>query len=139
MKALLDTSVLVAAFLADHVHHAPSLELFVRGKKAESFCAARSMAELYATLTRLPGKHRVSGENALLLLAQVRERLHTGQSSGNENYAAIEQACAMGVTGGAVYDALIANCALKAKAEILYTWNVRHFEQLGIVRRVQTP
>ena len=139
MKALLDTSVLVAAFLADHVHHPPSLEIFVRCKKAETFCAAHSMAELYATLTRLPGKHRVSGENAMLLLAQVRERLTPVALSGKEYYATLEQACAMGVAGGAVYDALIASCALRAKAEILYTWNVRHFEQLGIVRRVQTP
>jgi predicted nucleic acid-binding protein len=139
LKALLDTSILVAAFLGDHVHHASSLELFVRGEKRETFCAAHSMAELYATLTRLPGKHRVSGENALLLLAQVRERLTPVTLNGSEYCAAIEQACAIGVTGGAVYDALIASCGLKAKAEILYTWNVRHFEQLGIVRRVQTP
>ena len=139
MKALVDTSVLVAAFLADHVHHSPSLEIFLRCKKQESFCAAHTLAELFASLTRLPGKHRVSGENAMLLLAQVRERLTPIALSEKEYYAAIEHASAMGVTGGAIYDALIASCALKAKAEILYTWNVRHFEQLGIVRRVQTP
>ena len=36
-----------------------------------------------------------------------------------------------GIVGGAVYDGLVAACALKAGADRLYTWNVRHFDQLG--------
>lgn len=48
---------------------------------------------------------------------------------------------AAGVIGGAVYDALIARCALKAGADIIYTWNLSHFTRLGpeIARRVRTP
>ncbi len=30
MKAFLDTSVLVATFYADHEHHRPSIDLFLR-------------------------------------------------------------------------------------------------------------
>jgi predicted nucleic acid-binding protein len=44
--------------------------------------------------------------------------------------------------GGTVYDALLARCALKVRAEVLYTWNVKHFQQLGleeIVKRIRTP
>jgi predicted nucleic acid-binding protein len=33
--------------------------------------------------------------------------------------------------GGAVYDGLVAACALKAGANHLYAWNVRHFDLLG--------
>jgi predicted nucleic acid-binding protein len=43
------------------------------------------------------------------------------------------------VAGGAIYDALLAGCALKAKAEILYTWNVRHFQRFTTLLRVETP
>ena len=48
---------------------------------------------------------------------------------------------ALGVTGGGIYDALLGHCALKAKAEIIYTWNVKHFKRLGpeIAGRVTTP
>jgi predicted nucleic acid-binding protein len=53
--------------------------------------------------------------------------------------AAIEQAAQAGIAGGAVYDALIARCALKAKAQTLYTWNVRHFQRLGADLHVHTP
>ena len=139
MKALLDTSVLVAAFLADHTHHIASLNLFLRFKKDEAGCGAHTLAELYSTMTRLPGKHRVSAENAMLFLAQTRERLTVVTLTGNEYYDAIQSASAKGVTGGTIYDALLASCALKAKAEILYTWNVRHFQRLGVLRRVETP
>jgi predicted nucleic acid-binding protein len=37
----------------------------------------------------------------------------------------------LGLAGGAVYDALIARAALKAKAERLLTLNPAHFRRLG--------
>jgi hypothetical protein len=48
-----------------------------------------------------------------------------------EYYETIEQVSALAITGGALYDALIACCALKAKADMISTWNVKHFQQLG--------
>ncbi len=30
-------------------------------------------------------------------------------------------------TGAIIYDALILACARKARAEVIYTWNVKHF------------
>jgi predicted nucleic acid-binding protein len=35
------------------------------------------------------------------------------------------------IVGGSVYDGLVAACALKARANHLYTWNARHFNLLG--------
>jgi predicted nucleic acid-binding protein len=54
VKAFLDTSVPIATFYADHEHHAPSIELFLRFAKHESCCGAHSLAEVYATLTSMP-------------------------------------------------------------------------------------
>ena len=51
VKAFLDTSVLVATFYADHEHHRPSIDLFLRFRKEEACCAAHSLAEVYVTLT----------------------------------------------------------------------------------------
>ena len=142
MKALFDTSVLVPTFLGDHEHHQASLDVFLRFEKRQACCAAHSLAEVYATLTRMPGKYRVSCEQAMLFLAEIRQRLTLVALDGDEYYATIERASALGVMGGTVYDALLARCALKARAEILYTWNVKHFQQLGlgeIVKRIRTP
>ena len=40
-----------------------------------------------------------------------------------------------------MYDALIAACALKAEADVLYTWNIGHFLLLGdeVARKLRTP
>ena len=142
MKALFDTSVLVPTFLGDHEHHEASLDVFLRFEKRQACCAAHSLAEVYATLTRMPGKYRVSCEQAMLFLAEIRQRLTLVALDEEEYYATIEQASALGVMGGTVYDALLARCALKARAETLYTWNVKHFQQLGleeVIKRIRTP
>lgn len=57
MKAFLDTSVLVATFYADHEHHSPSIDLFLRFGKKYACCGAHSLAEnsLVLTLDRVAG------------------------------------------------------------------------------------
>jgi len=141
LKALFDTSVLVAAFLGDHEHHEASLDAFLRLDKPQACCAAHSLAEVYATLTRMPGKYRVAGEHAMLFLGEIRQRLTLVALDAEEYYGAVEQASARGVVGGTIYDALVASCALKAKADTLYTWNVRHFQQFSgeMIKRIKTP
>ena len=74
MKAFLDTSILVPVFYGDHQHHEASLDLFLRFDKRQACCGAHSLAELYASLTRMPGKHRVTGEQAMIFLATVNDR-----------------------------------------------------------------
>lgn len=131
MRVFFDTSVLVAAFLEDHEHHERSFRAFAGSDRKRACCAAHSLAEIYSTLTRMPGRIRLSGEQVLLLLESIRERLALIALSGDEYYAAIGKAADAGVTGGTIYDAMIAQCALKAKADTLYTWDTRHFEQFG--------
>ena len=141
MKALLDTSVLVAAFLGDHENHDASLDLFLRYGKREGCCAAHSLAEVYSTVTRLPGKHRVSGDQANLLLGEIGRNLTVVALSDVEYFDAIARASAAGVVGGAIYDALIGACARKARVDTLYTWNPRHFQAPGLsfAKRIRTP
>ncbi len=141
MKAFLDTSVLVASFYGDHEHHEASIHLFLRFRKDQVCCAAHSLSEVYSTLTGMPGAHRVSGDEALLFLENVRERMTTVALSDQEYFDAIASAAANGVSGGGIYDALLGHCALKAKAERLYTWNASHFRRLGpgIADRVSLP
>ena len=141
MKWFFDTSVLIPTFLEDHEHHESSLRAFLKADRRSACCAAHSLAEVYATLTRLPGRHRLSGEQVLLFLENIRERLALVTLDHEEYFAAVRQAAAAGIVGGAVYDAILAHCALKSHAEIIYTWNVKHFEQMGpeIARRAKMP
>src|ERR1700686_3660786 len=131
MKGFFDTSVLVPVFYGDHVHHRASLDLFIQFDKSTGCCGAHSLAEVYSTLTRMPGKHRISGEQAMLFINNIRERLSIIALGGDEYADALQASAARGIIGGAIYDAMLAHCALKAKAEAIYTWNTRHYTQWG--------
>jgi predicted nucleic acid-binding protein len=141
MKGFFDTSVLVPVFYGDHVHHQSSLALFIQFDKSTGCCGAHNLAEVYSTLTRMPGKHRISGEQAMLFIGSVRERLAIIALSDNEYADALEASASLGVVGGNIYDALLAHCAMKAKADTIYTWNSRHYTQCGpqVTRRLRTP
>ncbi len=141
MKAFFDTSVLVPVFYGDHVHHKASLDLFIQFRKSTGCCGAHSMAEVYSTLTRMPGKHRISAEQAMLFIGSIRERLSIVALDGEEYVEALEASAACGIVGGGIYDAMLAYCAIKARAETIYSWNSRHYGLCGteVTRRLRTP
>ena len=141
MKGFFDTSVLVPLFYRDHVHHGPSQELFIQFNQSTGCCGAHSLAEVYATLTRMPGKRRISGEQAMLFIGNIRERLSMVALSSEEYAAALQASAARGIVGGAIYDAMLAHCALKSQAQAIYTWNTRHYALCGleIAGRLRTP
>ena len=141
MKAFLDTSVLVPVFYGDHEHHAASMDVFTRHGKKEAACGAHSLVEVYSALTRMPGKHRISGDQAMLFVGNIRERLTVVGLTPDEHFEMLQSNADLGVTGGAIYDALLASCALKSGAEKLYTWNLRHYGQFGpkVTPLLQTP
>ena len=141
MKAFLDTSVLVATFYADHEHHAPSIEVFLRFDKKNACCGAHSLAEVYAILTGMPAPRRVSGHEALLFLGDIRNHLTLVALNELEYFQVAAASAEAGLAGGAIYEAILGRCALKAKAQVIYTWNVKDFMRLGpdIGSRVNTP
>ena len=74
MKRFFDNSVLVPVFYADHPHHAFSAKLFPEAGK-DDFCAPRTLGEVYATLTGLPLRPRITGPEGIGIVKQKRERL----------------------------------------------------------------
>lgn len=141
MKGFFDTSVLVPVFYVNHVHHEASFALFLRFDKSTGCCGAHSLAEVFSTLTRMPGKHRISSAQAMLFVGSICERLSLVSLDGEEYAKALGAAAALGVVGGGIYDAMLAHCALKAQAETIYSWNARHYAQCGpdVTQRLRTP
>jgi predicted nucleic acid-binding protein len=141
MTAFFDTSVLVPVFYGDHVHHQASLELFIQQNKSSGCCGAHSLAEVYSTLTRMPGKHRISGPQAMLFIGDIRDRLSVISLSGDEYAESLEASAALGIVGGSIYDAILAHCAIKAGAKTIYSWNTKHYTQCGspVTQRLRTP
>ncbi|MFZ0294228.1 MAG: PIN domain-containing protein [Candidatus Sulfotelmatobacter sp.] len=141
MKSFFDTSVLLPAFLEGHADHDRCLAVYAPSHKRVACCGAHSLAEVYATVTRLPGEFRASPEQAILFLTDIREHLTIVSLDGAEYFRAIQQAALKGIVGGTIYDALLVECAIKAKVETIYTDNERHFRMFGpeVASRVKRP
>ncbi len=132
MRAFFDTSVLASVFYGDHPGHEMSLEAFLAYGRKQAGCAAHSTVELYATMTRLPVRPRIGSDQVMLFIDGLPRRLTLVSLDSIEYLAMLSEISAKQLAGGIVYDALIAACARKAKASVLYTWNPRDFERLNV-------
>jgi predicted nucleic acid-binding protein len=141
MREFFDTSVLIASFWSGHTHHAASIRRLAAAQKKHSSCGVHTLAEVYAVMTALPVKPLIPPEQAVLFVEDICERLTTVALSAEEYHAVIQRVAAGGFSGGRVYDALLLACAAKSKADIIYTWNLKHYQQLApdLVSKIQTP
>ena len=140
-RFLPDTNCLVAAVCPWHEHHgATSEELARRGKRGEEMVlAAPALVEAYAVLTRLPPPHRLKAADALGVLEGSFGRADVVALAGAETWAFLKPLPAAGVAGGSAYDALVAACARKARADVILTWNRRDFERVAEGVEVASP
>jgi predicted nucleic acid-binding protein len=140
LKRFFDSSVLIPAFYKFDGNHDSSAKAFRSASRSDSFCALRTLGEVYSVLTGLPVRPRIKGRDGMAILKQIREKL-TIISLSEEEFVSALQAVSETIVGGAAYDALIARCAIKAQADILVTWNVRDFTRFGpdVARLVKTP
>jgi predicted nucleic acid-binding protein len=130
----LDTNVLVAAVLPDHLHHAAAKATLrkIRGGKMTGCLAAHGLAELYAVLTRLPLTPPVYPAEALRILERdVLPWLDLTTLTGEEYLKTLRSCAAAGWAGGRIYDALHVAAARKASCRRIYTFNVGHFRELA--------
>lgn len=128
-----DTSCIVSAVCAWHKHHAQAAAEIERrlGAHQRLATAAHALAESYAVMTRFPAPHRLSPADALELLESnfiSGARVVALDADGYRSL--LRRAGKKGIAGGRTYDAIIAECALKAKAAILLTFNAVHFAGL---------
>ena len=141
MKDFFDTSVLVAAFWGGHRDHAASIKLLGVANKRQSACAMHTLAEVYAAMTALPIRPILPPEQVMLFVQEVRDRLTLVPLGESEYFETIQQAASAGFNSGRVYDALLLRCAVKVKAQTIYTWNLKHFQAIapGLAARIRTP
>jgi len=141
VKQFFDSSVLIAALWEGHVHHQPSFRRFESAAVRRSSCAVHTLAEVYAVMTALPLKPVIPPEQGLLFVEELRSRLTTISLTVDEYHATIRGASDRGLVGGRIYDALLLRCAEKANAEVIYTWNLKHFRSLAphLAARIETP
>ena len=127
----LDTSCMIAAVCGWHEQHrAAADEIERRLEHGERLSvAAHAFSETYAVLTRLPAPHRLAPSDAWeLLRANFTEGVLVLALSARQHVGLLRRLAQSGVSGGRTYDAVIAECAVRAGARALLTFNPRHFE-----------
>jgi predicted nucleic acid-binding protein len=134
MRVLFDTSVLVPAVVQAHSMHARALPWLMRaqsGGDLQLVLSSHSLAELYASLTRLPVSPRITPDRASRIIDGIVAAAREIVSLLPEDYTStIQRISGMGLSGGIVYDALIARAAEKSMVEHLVTFNVSHFRRV---------
>jgi len=132
MKILFDTSVLVAALVASHPHHSRAFPWLRKAKEeeVELLISSHTLAELYAVLSTLPVSPRITPGLAWRLIHESVLSYATVIALSSSDYqSAIKRMSELGISGGTVYDALIAKAAQKAGAERILTFNVADFKR----------
>ena len=125
-----DTSIVVAAFASWHVGHDASMSVLARRPRIP----AHALIESFSVLTRLPTPHRAQ---PLVVEQFLAERFrHTPLTlPGVSVRALLVTAVSRNLSGGAIYDALIAETAKRVRAT-LFTRDRRAvptYEKVGVL------
>ncbi|GAP95472.1 type II toxin-antitoxin system VapC family toxin [Leptolyngbya sp. NIES-2104] len=143
MKVLFDTSVIVAASLPKHPNHSSCFIQLQAAKSGqiEAYISTHTLAEAYSVLTRMPSQPRMSPSDAKALLSAHLSYIQAISLELRDYQAAMDQMAALNLPGGGIFDALIAQAALKAAVDRILTLNLKHFTRLSstIAQIVQAP
>lgn len=90
------------------------------------------LLETYAVLTRMPKPLRLAPRVAVELLRRTLEgKAELSQTEAADSFGFLADLQERELTGGAVYDALIATSASEAGASTILTLDRQHFERLA--------
>ncbi len=134
MRVFCDTSVLVAAVVARHPHFDRARPLLERvaAREMEAWTSAHALGECFSVLTSLPLTPRISPSEARRILDHtIKPNVHCAAADENLYTKAVERCERAGAHGGAVYDALMIECALANDCERIFTFNIKHFQRLA--------
>lgn len=132
-RTAFDTSVVVPALLVSHDHHDRSVRA-IRASLADpdgTVVPLPVLIEAYSVLTRLPAPWRLRPEVAELALRRtLTDRVTVSYLT--DPWPVLNTLAASGLAGGVAHDAHIAACARAARADVISTWNRKHFERLDL-------
>lgn len=111
---LVDTSVAVAYLVQDHDLHERALQ---RLRGVSRGLAGHAAFETYSVLTRLPASVRVSAHVAARMINVSFPE--TRQLGARQQASLLKELPAKGISGGAVYDALVAAAAAQHRLPLV--------------------
>ncbi len=143
VKALFDTSVLVAAFWSNHPKHSSCITRLkqVKSGKIQGIICTHTLAELYSVLTGLPINPSLSPQIVQQLITENLAEFEVISLSSEDYHTVINKMVTLNLTGGSIYDALITQVVFKGEVDQLLTLNPNHFRRFGeeIAKLVEVP
>ncbi|MCU0552503.1 MAG: PIN domain-containing protein [Leptolyngbya sp. Prado105] len=144
MKLLFDTSVIVAASLPQHPNHRSCFAQLqaARTRNIQGYLSTHSLAEFYSVMTRMPSQPRMSPIEATALIESYLQYIEAIALEKSDYLAAIAEMTALNIPGGGIFDALIAQAAIKAgDVDKILTLNPKHFTRLSpqIAQMIEVP
>jgi predicted nucleic acid-binding protein len=139
LKILVDSNVVIAAIVFEHVHHGPSAALLM-AENLSFVIPSHSFAEAFNQLTR-PERVMVKlqPKSVAAALLALHPRAVVRSLSVAETMAAITAFAQRDGRGARVYDYLIGHAGMLEGVDVIATWNVKHFLALFPTLRVATP
>lgn len=124
----LDTSFVVPLLASWHENHANAYAAFEPIPLSRLIVPHHVLMEAFSSLTRMPPPFRLQPEQAWDAIESSLLKVGSLPSTTLEDIAAAVGSCRAAKTfGGRINDAVIAQTALRAGAQELWTWNTRHF------------
>ena len=143
MKVAFDTSVLVAALVSSHRHHAHAIVWLsaVSEGALDGVVSVHALSELWSVLTKLPVSPPISPTTAREAIGDILARFETVSLTVQIQAEAIERCASKGLRSGAIFDAIHLATAEAAGAGALLTFNERDFTRLSVAAspRIMVP
>jgi predicted nucleic acid-binding protein len=132
-KVLFDTSVIVAGLWLEHPEHQKCLPWLqqVQTQAIQGIICTRTLAELYRVLTSLPIKPRLSPRITKQLIDTNLKHFEIIPLTTEDYQQVVEQMVKLNIMGGVIYDALIAQIAIKHNIDQIVTLNAKDFTRLS--------
>ena len=129
MKIGLDADVVIQLISKEADRHSATMAGLARHRDAgdEFILAENVLLEAFAVLSRAPKPTGIHPSEAVRALHDLFGQATTAPIPRGLALEAIRHTFDRGFAGGRVYDAAIALAAYEAGAQLLLTWNVKHF------------
>jgi predicted nucleic acid-binding protein len=134
MMVFCDTTILVAGCVRKHPHFSRARAVLesIAANRDEGFISSHSVAEAYSALTSLPIVPRLLPVEAERILeVNIRPHFRAIALTNAMYFRAVKACVRQSLPGGKIYDALLLECARKAKCKRIYTFNVEDFRKLA--------
>lgn len=131
MKRYWDTSALIEVL--------NNGELEKLSREPGQFTRSHSLAEMFSTLTGGKLGFKLAPDVATEAILGVTSGMDFVDLDSKEVFSALNRAQKHGIRGAGIHDWLHAVAAEKGKAEVLLTYNIKHFEPYGLGFDVKAP